>query len=107
MSFWKKVGKVAQASVPVVIAATMPESLANTVAMAGVKHATKINNQAIPAVNLVTSFAMTYIPKVIDTGDWISPIVPALHEGGLLAAASTAIHQSTKIALADTVKFSL
>jgi len=104
MSFWKSLGKVAQAAVPVVIGAAMPDSIVNTAIAGVVKHGTPINNQAIPVLNLAASTLLSYVPKVIETGDWVAPIMPALHEGGLLTAASTALHQSIKIPLASSVK---
>ena len=103
MSFWKSLAKAAKVVAPVVIGAAMPQAAINT-AMAGViKHAPGINNQAIPAINLLASTLSSYVPKVIDTGDWLTPILPALQEGGILTGMSTALHQAIKIPLADMV----
>ena len=103
MSFWKSLGKVAQAAVPVVIGIAMPQSVVNTVVAGAAKHSPLVNNQAIPAINLVASTLMFYVPRALDTGDWVTPILPALQDGGLLAAGSTALHQTLKIPLADIV----
>ena len=101
MSFWKSLGKVAQAAVPVAIGIAMPQAITNT-AIAGVaKHTPFVNNQAIPAVNLLASTLMTYVPQALSTGDWVAPIMPSLQAGGLLAAGSTALHQTLKIPMSS------
>lgn len=107
MNFWKTLGKVAQAAVPVVIGIAMPQAAVNTAIGGIVKHTPMINNQAIPAVNLLASTLMYYIPKALDTGDWVAPILPALQEGGILAGMSTALHQTLKIPMAATFNGSL
>lgn len=107
MSFWKSFGKVAKASVPVVIGIAMPEAVINTVIGGVAKHTPTINNQAIPAINLVASTLLSYIPKALSTGDWVTPILPSLQEGGVLAGMSTALHQTLKIPMADTFNGSL
>lgn len=103
MSFWKSLGRVAQAAVPVAIGAAMPQSLINTAVMGGIKHGTNFNNQAIPVVNLIASTGISYLNHATSSGDWVGSIMPAIHEGGLLTAASTALHQSAKIPLAGMV----
>lgn len=108
MSFLSKLGKtlgtVIQVAAPVVIATVKPEVLANVAGGALIKHATPINNQSIPYINLAISSAVSYAHKVAATGDWTGSIVPALHEGGLLMGLSTAIHQSIKVPTQEAIK---
>lgn len=107
MSFWKTLGSIAKVAAPVVISMAMPQAAINT-AIAGVaKHSNVVSNQAIPVINLFASTIASYLPRAIDTGDWITPILPALHDGGLLTGMSTALHQSMKIPLADMVNGNL
>lgn len=103
MKLLKVLGKVAQAAAPVAVAVAMPHSIINTAVGAVVKHATPVNNQSIPVLNLVASTLYYYVPTAIQTHDWVSPIVPALQQGGALAAGSTALHQFLKIPLAENV----
>lgn len=102
MGFWKSFGKVAKAAAPVVIAAAMPDAIVNTAIGTVAKHTPIVNNQAIPAINLLASTIMSYVPRALDTGDWVTPILPALQEGGVLAGMSTALHQTLKIPMANT-----
>lgn len=103
MSFWKSLKKVAQVAAPMVIASAMPEAAINTAVAGMAKHTPSVDNQFIPILNLLASTAMSYIPKALDTGDWVAPILPALQEGGVLAGVSTALHQTLKIPLADII----
>lgn len=103
MSFWKSLGKVAQAAVPVAIGIAMPESIINTAVMGGVKHGTPINNQQIPLVNLVLSTGISYLTHATSSGDWVGSIIPAIQHGGMMTAGSTAIHQSLKIPMAASI----
>ncbi len=103
MGFWKSLGKVAKAAVPVVIGVAMPQAIVNTGIAGVVKHTPFVDNSSIPVVNLLASTAVAYLPRAIESGDWVTPIMPALQEGGLLAAGSTAIHQTLKIPLAEII----
>jgi len=103
MSFWKSLEKVAQSAVPLIIGATMPDAIVNTALGTVVKHGTPIPNQAIPVLNLLVSTLLAYVPRAMETGDWVASIIPAMQEGGLLAAVSTGLHQTMKIPLANMV----
>ncbi len=103
MKIFKALGKVAQAVAPVAIAAAMPQAVINTTVGGVIKHGTPINNQSIPVLNLVASTLYHYLPVAIQTHDWVTPIVPALQQGGLLAGMSTALHQTMKIPLAENI----
>lgn len=108
MGFFKSLGKavttVVKVAAPVVIAVAKPESLINVAAGAVVKHGmSRVPNNAIPYVNLALSTAVAYGRRVATTGEWTGSIMPALTEGGVTAAASTAIHQTIKMPLRDLI----
>jgi hypothetical protein len=109
MSFFGKLGKglltVAKVAAPVVIATSKPETILNTVAGAVIKHGTPINNQSIPYLNLGVSSFIAYVRHVQASGDWAGSIIPALHEGGVLAGLSTALHQSIKVPTQGFIQF--
>lgn len=94
MSFFRK---LAQAAVPTLITIAMPEAGINVAAGMGIKHATPINNQAIPFLNLAVSTLVCYGRHVAAGEDWGAAVMPALSEGGLLMAVSTGLHQSLKV----------
>lgn len=101
--FFKALGKaakgVAKVAAPVVIAAVKPEALINMALGAAVKHGvSRVPNNAIPYLNLGISTAVSYARRVGSDG-WTGAIMPALTEGGALAAVSTALHQSVKLPL--------
>lgn len=89
---------VVKAIAPAAIAVTQPEVLINNAVGAVVKHATKIDNQAIPGLNVILSSAASFVKNGMATGNWSAEaIMPAVAEGAMLAAGSTATHQGTKI----------
>lgn len=95
---FKGIGTVAKAIAPVAIAAAAPEALINNAVAAVVKHATKIDNQAIPGLNVVLSSGAAFVRNGVTSGNWgVEGIIPAVIEGAGLAGASTAIHQTAKI----------
>ena len=97
--FKKILSGVIEAVVPAAISMAMPEAWINTAIGAGVKHKTKLNNQAIPLVNLLASTGVSYARHLATGNDPVASIMPALSEGGLLMAASTGLHQSVKVPL--------
>lgn len=107
MSFWSKVTKfgrgVAKVAAPVVLATVQPEAMLNTAVGLAAKHTVaKLPNNAIPYLNLGISTAVCYAKGVASLG-WEGALVPALQEGGALAAVSTALHQSLKLPTRDLV----
>lgn len=101
MKLFKAIGKVASLAVPVAIAAVQPEAVINTVLGAGLKHGKgvikKLPNNTIPALNFALSTGVCLARHGLTTGDWAGGVVPAIQEATGLTAASTAIHQTTKL----------
>lgn len=90
---------------PVVGAVIEPRTLINLAAGAVLKHVVpgdKIN-QAIPYLNMGATVAILYGQRVASTHDWTGSVVPALTESGVLAGASTLMHQWMKIPLRGVV----
>ena len=96
---FKAAGKVASFAVPIAIATVHPEAMINTALGTMAKHGTKINNQALPVLNLLLSTGFSFARHGLTTGDWVGGISQAIQEGATLAMASTAIHQTVKIPL--------
>lgn len=108
MGFFKSLGKaiktVVKVATPVVIAVVKPEALINIAAGAAVKHGmSRVPNNAIPYLNLAMSTAVSYGRKVVTTGEWTGSIMPALTEGGIIAAVSTGLHQTIKMPLQNFI----
>lgn len=108
MGFFKSLGKaikiVVKVATPVVIAVVKPEALINIAAGAAVKHGmSRVPNNAIPYLNLLMSTGVAYGRKVVSTGEWTGSIMPALAEGGVLAAVSTGLHQTIKMPLREFI----
>lgn len=108
MGFFSRLGKavtaVAKVAAPVVIAVAKPEALINIAAGAAVKHGmSKVPNSTIPYLNLLVSTGVAYGRKVASTGEWTGSIMPALAEGGVMAAVSTGLHQTIKMPLQGLV----
>lgn len=106
--FFKALGKaakgVAKVAAPVVIAVAKPETLINVALGTAVKHGmSRVPNNAIPYVNLGVSTAVAYARKIASGHDWTEAIMPSLAEGGVLAAASTGLHQAIKVPLRSAV----
>lgn len=101
MNFFKR---LAQVAAPVIITVAMPGATVNTALGAVLKHATRLNNQAIPYVNLAASTLWSYGHHVAAGEGWGRSVMPALQEGGLLMAASTALHQAIKVPTQGTVR---
>ena len=97
---WKR---ILSAIVTAVIAAMNPVATANMGAMAIVKHKTPINNATIPIINLLLSFAAMFGKEMMGGADVVSSLGPALTEATGLMAASTAMHQSLKLATERSV----
>jgi hypothetical protein len=95
---------VVKTAAPVVLAAVTPEAIINTAVGAVAKHGiSKLPNGAIPYLNLGISSAVSYAKNVVATGDWAGSVGVALQEGGVLAGASTLLHQSLKLPLRTAV----
>lgn len=93
----KGIGAVAKVA-PVLIPIARPEVLINTVVAAGVKHLTKIDNQAIPGLNVLGSTATLYVKTGLATGNWgVENLTHSVISGTLLTGGSTATHQGVKI----------
>ncbi len=108
MSFFKSLGKVAKGVVevaaPIAVAVVQPAAIINTVVAGAVKHTPLIkNNNAIPYLNLLFSSGISYVRYGTQTGDWAGSVMPALQEGGMLAGASTLLHQTLKIPMRQQV----
>lgn len=99
MKFFKTFFKVIA---PVALSVIQPEAMINTALGAVVKHATPINNQTIPILNLGLSSVVSYVRHLAGGMDPVSAVMPALQEGGMLMGMSTAIHQSLKIPMKET-----
>jgi hypothetical protein len=95
--FKKILSSVVEAAVPAAIAIAMPGAMVNTAIGSAIKHKTRVNNQAIPLLNLIGSTGFSYARQLMSGVDPLAAIMPAVSEGGLLMAASTGLHQSIKV----------
>lgn len=90
MNFLTKALKAVSLVLPVAISTANPAAVINVVGGAVLKHVVrKLPNDSIPMINFAASTGMA-LARGAD-------ITVAVTEGAMLAGASTAIHQTTKI----------